>query len=156
MNGFGRAVVRGAGALLVALSIGNACANEFNDKVERVLSSSAIDSVSESGKVGSVLMKIPARSPDYYESGDKANKILAVESVRIFREVPDLERLKITLPRDGKMQTLDVTRAQVEKYYEIDLSDLAADPSRWRESFIQPYDNKTSRAGFVEQFAKEK
>ncbi|MBH3411457.1 hypothetical protein [Pseudomonas putida] len=156
MNGFGRALVRGAGALLVALSIGNAYAGEFSDKVERVLSSSTIDSVSESGKAGNVVLKVPARSPDYYESGDKANKILAVESVRIFREVPDLERLKITIPRDGKAQTLDVTRAQVEKFYEISLSELAANPSSWRESFIQPHDNKQSRADFVQKFVTEK
>lgn len=156
MNGFGRAVVRGVGALLVALSIGNACASEFSDKVERVLSSSTIDSVSESGKAGTVVLKIPARAPDYYESGDKANKILAVESVRILREVPDLDRLKVTVPRDGKSQTLDVTRAQVEAFYKISLSDLAANPSSWRESFIQPYDNKQSRADFVKKFVTEK
>lgn len=156
MNSLGRAVVRGGGALLVALGIGNACAGGFSDKVERVLPSSLIDSVMESGNEGSVVLKAPARSLDYYESGDKANKIFAVESVRIFREVPDLERLKITIPRNGKLQTLDVTRRQVEKYYGIHLSDLAANPSSWRESFIQLHDNKLSRAEFVEKFLTRK
>ncbi|WDM87562.1 hypothetical protein LG197_23610 [Pseudomonas asiatica] len=156
MNRFGRAAVRGASALLIALSIGNAHASEFSDKVERVLSSSTIDSVSETGKAGTVVLKVPARSPDYYESGDKANKVLAIESVRIFREVPDLERLTVTLPREGKAQTLDVTRAQVEQYYKINLSELAGNPSAWREDFIQQYDNQSSRAKFVNTFATEK
>lgn len=101
-------------------------------------------------------MKVPARTPDYYESGDKANKILAVESVRIFREVPDLEQLTVTVPRDGKDQTLVVTRTQIEQYYKISLADLAADPSSWRETFIQPYDNKKSRGDFVKKFVTEK
>lgn len=102
------------------------------------------------------MLKIPDRSPDYYESGDKANKVLAIESVRIFREVPDLDRLTVTVPRDGKAQTLDVTRAQIEQYYKINLSELAGNPSAWREDFIQQYDNENSRAEFVKTFATEK
>lgn len=154
MNGFGRALVRGAGALLVALSIGNVCASEFSDKAERVFSS--IDSVSESGTTGKVSLKVPERAPTYYETGDKANKIFAIDTIRVFRDVPKVERLIVTVPRDGKSQTLDVTRSQVEQYYKISLSDLAANPSNWRESFIEPYDNKESRAGFVEKFVTEK
>lgn len=154
MSGFGRAVVRGAGALLIALSIGNACASEFSDKAERAFSS--IDSVSEKGSTGTVSLKVPERSPTYYESGDKANKVFAIDSVRVFRDVPRLERLMVTIPREGKVQTLDVTRAQVEQYYGISLSDLAANPSSWRETFIQPHDNKQSRADFVKKFVTEK
>lgn len=155
MNSLGRAVVRGAGALLFALSIGNAWASEFSDKLERVFSSSTIDSLSESDKAGAVVLKAPARNPDYYESGDKANKILAIESVRLFRDVPHLQHLKVTIPRDGKAQTLSVTRAQVEEYYGISLSELASNPSSWRESFIQQHDNKASRADFVKKFVTE-
>lgn len=154
MNGFGRAVVRGAGALLVALSIGNACASEFSDKAERAFSS--IDSLSETGSTGKISLKIPTRMPDYYESGDKANKVFAIDSVRVFRDVPKLERLVVTLPREDKVQTLDVTRAQVEQYYDISLSDLAPHTSKWREEFIQRYDNKQARAEFVERFVTEK
>jgi len=156
MIGFGRAVVRGAGALLVALSIGNAFGSEFSDKVERVLSSSVIESLSESGAAGKVVLKVPTRMPDYYESGDKANKVFAIESVRVFRDVPKLERLVVTIPREDKVQTLDVTRAQVEQYYGISLTELAANPSSWRESFIQSHDNKQSRADFVKKFVIEK
>lgn len=98
MNGLERAVARGTSAL----SVGNAYAIEFSDKVERLHSSSSIESVNKPEKAGNVVLRVPARSPEYYELGAKANKILAVESVRISREVPDLERLKITIPRDGK------------------------------------------------------
>ncbi|MNZ53355.1 hypothetical protein D3C78_712300 [compost metagenome] len=154
MNDFGRAVVRGAGALLIALSIGNACASEFSDKAERAFSS--IDSVSETGSTGKVSLKVPERSPTFYESGDKANKVFAIDSVRVFRDVPKLERLVVTIPREDKVQTLDVTRAQIEQYYGISLTDLAANPSSWRESFIQSHDNKQSRADFVKKFVTEK
>ncbi|WJM53922.1 hypothetical protein QUC26_01705 [Pseudomonas asiatica] len=156
MIGFGRAVVRGAGALLVALSIGNAFGSEFSDKVERVLSSSVIESLSESEADGKVVLKVPPRVPDYYESGDKANKVFAIESVRVFRDVPKLERLVVTIPREDKVQTLDVTRAQVEQYYGISLNQLATNPSSWRESFVKSHDNKQSRADFVKKFVTEK
>lgn len=146
--------MRGAAALLVALSIGNACASEFSDKAERVFTS--IDSLSETGPTGDVLLKVPERGPTYYETGDKANKIFAVDSVRVFRDVSKLERLIVTIPREGKVQTLDVTRSQVEQFYKISLADLAANPSSWREIFIQPFDNKKSRADFVKKFVTEK
>lgn len=145
--------MHGAGALLVALSLGNACASEFSDKAERAFSS--IDSVSETGSTGKVSLKVPERTPTYYESGDKANKVFAIDSVRVFRDVPKLERLVVTIPREDKVQTLDVTRTQVEQYYGISLSDLA-NPSNWRESFIQPHDTEQSRADFVKKFVTEK
>lgn len=155
MNSFGRAVVRGAGALLVALSIGNVCASEFSDKAERVFPSAS--SISESGTTGTVVLQVPERFPTYYETGDKANKVLAIDSVRIFRDVPVLKRLIVTVPREGKRsQTLDVTRADVEQYYKIDLADLERHSSKWRERFIQQYDNKQARAEFVERFVIEK
>lgn len=151
MNNFGRTLVRGAGAALVALSMGSACASEFTDKVERLFSSSVVESVSESGPSGTVVLQVPSRTPGYFESGDKANKVFAIESVRIFREVPALERLNISLPRDGGLQTLNVTRSQVEAYYGISIA-ATSDPSIWREKFIQVYDNPGSRAKFVEKF----
>lgn len=152
MKIFGRALVRGAGAALVALSMGSACASEFTDKVERLFSSSVVESATESGPSGKVVLKVPARTPGYFESGDKANKVFAIESVRIFREVPALERLNITMPRDAGSQTLNVTRSQVEAYYGISIAATSSDPSIWREKFIQVYDNPESRAKFVEKF----
>jgi hypothetical protein len=156
MNGFERAVVRGVGALLVALSIGNACASEFSDKVERVFSPSVFESAHESGSTGTVDFKVPDRHPDYFETGDKANKVFAIDSVRIFRDLPKLNRLIFKVQREGFIQTLDVTRSQVEQHYELSLSDLAANPSNWREDFIQPFDNRKSRADFAERFVTQK
>lgn len=139
---------------LVALSIGSAWAGELSDKAERLFSSSVIESVDESGATGKIALKIPARSPGYFESGDKANKVFAIESVRIFREVPSLDRLSVSMPREGGSQTLNVSRGQIERYYGISLSDLR-DPSAWRQRFIQVYDNPKSRAEFVGKFVSE-
>lgn len=156
MNRFGRAVLRGTGALLVALSVGNTWAGEFSDKVERVFSPSVIKSAEESGSTGRVEFKKPDRQPDYFENGDKANKVFAIDAVRVFRDLPTIQRLIFKVPRAGSIQTLDVTRSQVEQHYEISLSDLATNPSNWREGFIQPFDNKKSRADFAERFVTQK
>lgn len=154
MNIFTRTLVHGAGAALVALSIGSAWAGELSDKAERLFSSSVIESVSESGSAGKIELKIPARTPGYFESGDKANKVFAIESVRLFREVPSLDHLSVSMPRDGGSQTLGVSRAQIEQHYGINLADLR-DPSAWRQQFIQVYDNPQSRAEFVGKFVTE-
>ena len=156
MNRFGRAVLRGAGALLITLSVGTAWASEFSDKVERVFSPSVFKSAQESGSTGTVDFKIPDRHPEYFETGDKANKVFAIDSVRIFRDLPKLDRLIFKVPREGSTQTLDVTRSQIEQHYEVSLSDLAANPSNWREGFIQQFDNKKSRAEFAERFVTQK
>lgn len=156
MNGFGRAVLCGAGALLVALSVGNACASEFTDRVERVFSPTIIESAEESGSTGKVVLKVPDRHPEYFETGDKANKIFAIETVRIFRDVPNLQRLIVTVPREQGSQSIDVTRSQVEQYYAIKLADMEGNLDVWRKSFSGRYDNKKSRASFVEEFVTEK
>lgn len=156
MNFFGRAAVHGAAAALITLSMGSARATEFSDKIERLFSPSVIESSKELGSTGQIVLRIPASSPDYFEAGDKARKVFAIESVRLFREVPGLERLSVTIPRQGKAQTLDVTRLQIEQYYGISLSSLKSVPGAWGEKFIQVYDNPESRGLFVKKFVTER
>lgn len=154
MKAFGKAVTRGTAlAVMMVLTVGSAWASEFSDKVERIFSPSVIDSINESGTSGEVAFKVPERMPDYFESGDKANKVLAIESVRVFRDVPGLERLKLKVPKGATVQVLDVSREDVESYYKVSLSEIKSDPNAWRTKFIQNYDNKESRADFVERFA---
>ncbi|MCO7537637.1 hypothetical protein NJH24_23010 [Pseudomonas asiatica] len=156
MNFFKRALAQGAAVAVTALLVGNAWAGEFSDKVERVFSSSVVKSAEGSGATGNIEFKVPDRQPDYFESGDKANKIFAIESVRLFRDMPDLGRLTITIPRSNTAQTLNVSRSQVEQHYGITLSTLKADPGAWREQFIQVNDNPEARAEFVQEFVTAK
>lgn len=154
MKTFGKAVTRGTAlAVVMALAVGTAWASEFSEKVERIFSPSVIKSINESGTNGEVAFKVPERMPDYFESGDKANKVLAIESVRVFRDVPGLERLKLKVPQGATERVLDVSRADVESYYKVSFSEMNSDPNAWRTKFIQNYDNKESRADFVERFA---
>lgn len=156
MKTFGRAVKYGVGlAALMVLAAGSTWAGEFSDKVERIFSPSVIGSVKESGSAGEVTFKVPERMPSYFEDGDKANKILAIDSARLFRELPGLDRLALNVPKAGKVQKIDVSRTEVEKYYKVSFTAMSSDLNLWRNEFIQTYDNKASRAQFVDHFATE-
>ena len=98
MNRFGRAVLRGAGALLITLSVGTAWASEFSDKVERVFSPSVFKSAQESGSTGTVDFKIPDRHPEYFETGDKANKVFAIDLSLIHISEPTRPRFGSRMP----------------------------------------------------------
>lgn len=156
MKTFGRTVKLGAGLVAVmALAAGSTWAGEFSDKVERIFSPSVIGSVKELGSVGEVEFKVPERMPEYFEAGDKANKILAIDSARLFRELPGLERLALTIPKGEKQQRIDLSRADIEKYYKVSFTAMNKDQNLWRNEFIQTYDNKASRAQFVDHFVTE-
>ncbi|MEB3437892.1 hypothetical protein U8291_12745 [Pseudomonas sp. A2] len=156
MNFFKRALAQGAAAAVIVLTVGNAWAGEFSDKVERIFSSSVVESAEGTESAGKIVFKVPDRQPDYFETGDKANKVFAIESVRLFRDMPGLDHLTMTIPRSHTAQTLDVSRSQIEKHYEVSLSELKADPSAWREIFIQANDNRESRGEFVQEFVTQK
>lgn len=156
MTMFGCAKKLSALALLPLLTLGNAWGGEFKDKVERIFSSSVVESISESGSSGEVTFRTPERMPDYFETGDKVNKVFAIESARVFRDVTSLERLTFRVPADGKRYTMSISRDDIEQHYGVDFAEMNGDLDAWRTEFTQDYDNKQSRAEFVEKFvAKE-
>lgn len=139
-------------ALAVLLPLGTAWAGAFTDRAERVFSSTIIASVKESGAAGEVTFKVPERAANYFVTGDKLNKVFAIDSARIFRDVEGLERLTFHIPAHGKTYSLRVTRADIEKHYGMSFKGMSMDA--WRNEFIQVFDNKQSRAKFVERFVK--
>lgn len=139
-------------ALLALLSIGNAWGGEFQDAVETAFSPSVIASVKETGTNGEVTLKAPERMPDYFDSGDKAYKVFAIDSARIFVAAAGLERLTLRLPRAGQMYAMDISRADAEKYYGVNFSEMSGNRDAWRNDFAAKYDNKVSRSAFVEKF----
>lgn len=153
MEFFYRAMKRGANlAALLLLMTGSAWAGDFSDKVERMFSPAVLQSIKDSGSSGEVTFKAPERIPDYFDTGDKANKIFAIESARIFRDVEGLERLKLKAPKDGEMYILDISRTEIERHYGVKLADMRTDPNLWRSNFIPNHDNNKSRAVFFEKF----
>lgn len=137
---------------ILLLMVGNAWASQFTEKVERIFSPSVIGALKEEGTTGEVTFQAPGRMPDYFDTGDKANKIFAIEAARVFRDVPTLEHLTLNVPKAGSVQTLDISRSDLEQFYEISFSAMSNDPDIWRSQFIQRYDNKESRAKFVGRF----
>ena len=120
MQVVGKFVGKVMALIVLIMAAGGAWASEFLDKTERIFSPSVIESVSELGGIGKISFKIPERMPDYFESGDKANKVFAIESVRLFRDVPSLKRLTLKIPKTEGTQVLDISRADIEKYYGVD------------------------------------
>lgn len=134
------------------LMMGSAWASDFSEKVERIFSPAVIESVSDSGSSGEVTFKVPERMPDYFDTGDKINKVFAIESARIFRDVESLEHLTLKVPKEGEMYILAISRTNIENYYGVNFSGMRADLNLWRSNFVNIYDNKKSRAEFSEKF----
>jgi hypothetical protein len=101
-----------------------------------------------------IAFKIPAGEPDYFTSGDKANKVFAIESARLFRDLPSLQRLIFAIPNNGVLWVLDISRSDIESYYELRFSAMSGDPSVWRSQFLRNYDTEQSRADFVKFFVR--
>lgn len=153
MKFFYRAMKRGANlAALLLLMAGGAWASDFSEKVERIFSPAVIESVSESGSSGEITFKVPERMPDYFDTGDKVNKVFAIESARIFRDVAGLEQLTLKVPKEGEMYILAISRTNIENYYGVNFSDMRTNLNLWRSNFTNVYDNKKSRAAFFDKF----
>ncbi|MFV2945270.1 hypothetical protein [Pseudomonas japonica] len=152
MQVVGKFVGKVIASIVLVMAAAGAWASEFQDKAERIFSPSVIESVSESGANGKISFKIPERMPDYFESGDKTNKVFAIESARLFRDVPSLKRLTLKIPSAEGAQVLDISRTDIEKYYGVDLAAMNGNPGAWRDGFIQQHDTKSSRAEFVKRF----
>lgn len=150
--------VKSFAAIIVSvfLIFSNAWASsEFNEKVERIFSSSIIQSIKDNDGTGEIIFKTPENMPSYFVTGDRVNKVFAIESARLFRDLPSLERLRFQVPSDGKIYSMLITRQEIEKFYDIDFKSMSGSLDIWREDFIKRYDNKESRAGFAERFVTQ-
>lgn len=143
-------------ALSAFISVSNAWGSSpVNDKVEEIFSPSIIGSIKENKRECEITFKIPDRDPTYFSSGDKANKVFAIESARLFRDAPELTRLKMKIPANGKKYSIDISRNDVEKFYGVSLSSMNGNPDAWRNDFMQKFDNKESRSAFVKKFVTQ-
>lgn len=123
---------------------------KFMDTANKYFNATIIESAAtpQEGE-GVITLK---NNTEYFGTGDKINKVMAIESARLFREVKELNDLRVTLPNDGKTYQMHVTREQMDDHYGMQLADLTID--NWRSDFLERYDTKEARAAFVAKYVK--
>ncbi len=90
---------------------------------------------------------------DYFSTGDAINKILMEESTRLLKEFPAANLIKMTLPFDDKVYSVELTKEAAEKFYNgIDFSTLKS--SNGWSAISNNYFNDTDRQHFVDRFIK--
>ncbi|MCP4339838.1 MAG: hypothetical protein GY799_13345 [Desulfobulbaceae bacterium] len=94
------------------------------------------------------------QNTEYFGTGDKINKIHAIESARLFRDVSELKALRMTIPLSDKTYVLNINRQTIQRYYNINFGSLKGDLEAWRTKFIQQYDSKRLRARFAAKFVR--
>lgn len=122
----------------------------FRAGAQRIFSPSILDDVGFDNGHGEIVFQAPKVLPDYFETGDKVNKIFALESARLFRDMPTLDSLDMTIPGDGVVRSISLERGAVEDYYGVDFKQLT-DKRRW-QSFAADNDSKGKRQAFVDRF----
>lgn len=120
------------------------------------LSSAFIDQISLDDTKLSVELKGNASYPDYYSSGDKRNKLLAIEPIRWMVKLPGLEKVRLTIKADGRTSRVVMSRREVEDFVGSSLNSFSDGAGSindtWRTDFLTKYDNKESREQIVQQF----
>lgn len=88
---------------------------------------------------------------DYFSTGDQIHKLLMQETSRLFKQFPGTASVDMTLPYDGKTYSVDLTKGEIESFYNVDFSRLTSDEV-WREKISDPHFNKSDRQKFADQF----
>lgn len=141
--------------LVVVFIYGNAFANEaeFNKAVSAFAGSIIGGHVYKSGENYGIIKFIEnPKFPDYYTTGDKINKIFAIESARLFRKVPSMKTLGVQIVSAGKDYRMTISRKQIETWYSLNFANMSIED--WRNKFVQKYDNKKLRSIFSKKFVK--
>ncbi len=130
----------------------------FQDKVNRVVGGTIpivlIQSIDVNGQTMHVKLVRNDAVPgyeEYYETADESNRIVAITSIRWFRDLPALQTLLIDLPSPNGPLAVKLDRTEVAEYYDLSIRALAKDPSEenWRKTFVAKWDNERERAKFV-------
>ncbi|MGF9910087.1 hypothetical protein [Brevibacillus porteri] len=94
-----------------------------------------------------------ADAKNYWESGDAINKALMEEPIRLLKEFPELQKVKVTL-NHGKKYTTEIDRATIEDYLKVNLAETKADKDKWRNEIVNKFFTKEERAKYTERFVK--
>lgn len=121
----------------------------FIEKAHTFFSKSKMVDIKFENGSGRILFK---KDNLYFGTGDKINKIAAIESARLFRDVPELKKLMIFIPLFNKTHMLSITRHEIEDHYNLNLVMFNDNLDAWRREFIQKYDSKKLRSQFASKF----
>ncbi|NTU23051.1 hypothetical protein HPY28_22295 [Brevibacillus sp. HB1.2] len=94
-----------------------------------------------------------ADAKNYWESGDAINKALMEEPIRLLKEFPELQKVKVTL-NHGKKYTTEIDRATIEDYLKVNLAETKTDKDKWRNEIVNKFFTKEERAKYIEKFVK--
>jgi Tfp pilus assembly protein PilW len=90
---------------------------------------------------------------DYFSTGDKIEKILVEESVRLLRQFPALKEVSIKLPYNGKTHSIELSREEANEYLGFKVEELSVDDGTWKDKFVDPIVYKEKeREKFVDKF----
>ena len=96
----------------------------------------------------------------YLTTGDKINKLLACEPVRLFCKIIELRKIEIALATDEKIYALVIHKPEVEQFYSIDIdalrnmneNEVHYMGEKWIQEFIDKIDTKERRQQFIDGY----
>ncbi len=90
---------------------------------------------------------------NYFGSGDGLNKALSTRVAGLFRDVEDLERLRLNIEMPDRIYHLGINRKQANEFYGGDLTDFRTEGNdKWREEFLPKWDTPAQRQRFFDTF----
>lgn len=133
---------------------------QLSTAVTTSFSNSILQDYSLDGSKLTIELREPQGIGDYYESGDKLNKLLAIEPIRMFYKIPNITEVEIIANLNMGSFHLVVTKSQAESFYSIDIDGMREyfdtgqlmPGDKWRTQFIQRFDEPSTRARFVQRF----
>lgn len=133
--------------------------HQVQSAVERSIPTVLIGRIEVDGSTALVRLKQNSEVPvyaEYYEIADQRNRIIAIESVRWFRDLPGLARLILEIPSTQGPVRAILDRQEVADFYDLSIAALADDRTEknWRENFLVQWDHEEKRRGFVEHFVR--
>lgn len=89
----------------------------------------------------------------YFWTGDKINKILAIEPARILNKFPECDEVEINLPFNDKMNRVRIKRDLLNKYLGYKIEDLRLENRTWHDYFLNDTSTKINRLSLVKEFS---
>ncbi|WP_226035418.1 helix-turn-helix domain-containing protein [Aquibacillus saliphilus] len=94
---------------------------------------------------------------NYFETGDKVNKILVEESVRLLRQFHFLESININIPYLDNEHIIKINRKELNDYLGYKVEDLEVQDRTWHTKFLEKHAYpKAQRDKFLSKFVTTK
>ena len=121
----------------------------FEKTVGKVFAGNIVKEVRTKGSLGAIVFTEPGGDKTYYATDDRINRIFAIESMKLFRDIPDLGALQMIIQYNRIEQQVEVTRAEAEKFYKVTFAGMSE--ADWQQ-FVEKQDNPDSRKSFTKAF----